>query len=813
MRKARNIILLVLFGVALMLGWPRLMDLIWPPQPKSESALVKFGTQTASEGAAIRLPDLNAEAVIEIGDAVVSTSRMLRRKAYDLVADVMRRFPLLGMVPVEPKKPPEPQVKAPEAPAELIALGHGPNPYYLKVLLNTHGGSIQQVILTAFNEADREGREVRVNGTPKNLQLVPGLTRPRASSLHGQREINEKEPELFPGKVNAQNYEALGYPLAYPSYVMFHYESPDDERPIDMLGSREWKVIAVSNDNNADEQFVVFQTELSDPYNLIITKTFTLKRKEYHVGMQVDVARSPNKTGINKFRYQIQGAHDLPIEGEWYTSIFHQIIVGFADDKGKSSRYIEDAARIREWEGSDRQNRPEKAAIRYAATTVQYFASVIAVDDQQDNRRFIEYVRATPWGKPPPAKSGHEFLNDATVRTITEEFDPGIGVSHKYLLYQGPIKVRLLKQLSKGKEVNDALVDRYLDKINLGTMTDGHMPNWFGRRASDFYWTDLVVAFTNLVHSLLYYLHQDVLNLGICIVLLTIIVRGLLFPLSRRQAHNAQVMQAKMAKLQPELRKLQEKFKDDFHRMNQERMKLYKEHGVNPFAALGGCFMLLLQMPVFMGLYYALQESVFFRLYDFLWIPNLAAPDMLIRWGESIPFISTPEDIGAMLYLGPFFNVLPIIAVVLMLFQQKMMMPPSDDPQVQAQQRMMKFMMILFGLFFYKVAAGLCIYFIASSLWGLTERKLMPKAKPSDEGAAEGPSPTARKEKNEPPKTLGWWGRKKARWKEKWKKVLEEAQKQAEYRREQNQQQSPGSTPSAPPNRGGGGGKKKRKKK
>ena len=70
--------------------------------------------------------------------------------------------------------------------------------------------------------------------------------------------------------------------------------------------------------------------------------------------------------------------------------------------------------------------------------------------------------------------------------------------------------------------------------------------------------------------------------------------------------------------------------------------------------------MVLLQMPIFLGLYYALQESIHFRLASFVWIENLAAPDMLKWWGENIPFISRPEDQGGLVYLGPFFNLLPV---------------------------------------------------------------------------------------------------------------------------------------------------------
>jgi YidC/Oxa1 family membrane protein insertase len=79
------------------------------------------------------------------------------------------------------------------------------------------------------------------------------------------------------------------------------------------------------------------------------------------------------------------------------------------------------------------------------------------------------------------------------------------------------------------------------------------------------------------------------------------------------------------------------------------------------------------------------------------------------------------------LYLGPYFNLLPVIAVTLMLLQQKMMTPPPADEQQEMQQKMMKYMFVFIGIMFYKVAAGLCVYFIVSSLWGLCERKLLPK--------------------------------------------------------------------------------------
>jgi membrane protein insertase Oxa1/YidC/SpoIIIJ len=207
-------------------------------------------------------------------------------------------------------------------------------------------------------------------------------------------------------------------------------------------------------------------------------------------------------------------------------------------------------------------------------------------------------------------------------------------------------------------------------------------------------------------------------------------------------------------------------------------------------------------MPIFMGLYYALQESTLFRLAPFwpTWINNLAAPDMMIGWSDKIPWISRPQDFGGFLYLGPFFNLLPVIAVALMIAQQKMMTPPPADEQQAMQQKMMKYMMVFFGLMFYKVAAGLCVYFIASSLWGFAERKLLPKFKPNldtgptveaskqssdgittNRSGAKGQTAKAKRRAAEPAPVetgvRGWFQTRRERFREWWAEVLEQARK------------------------------------
>jgi YidC/Oxa1 family membrane protein insertase len=214
-----------------------------------------------------------------------------------------------------------------------------------------------------------------------------------------------------------------------------------------------------------------------------------------------------------------------------------------------------------------------------------------------------------------------------------------------------------------------------------------------------------------------------------------------MFPISRRQA----LMSQKMQELGPELKKLQEKHKDDNAAKAQATFELYRKHKINPVGA--GCLPVLLQMPIFLGLYYALQESVHFRLASFLWIRNLAAPDMLFYWGESnlpvLEWLTNTNNLGSMMYLGPYLNLLPIFAAGLMLMQQKLLAPPPTNEEQEMQQKTMQIMMGVMALFFYKVAAGLCLYFIASSLWGVCERKLLPKKKLAAAGApvAEVPVP------------------------------------------------------------------------
>jgi YidC/Oxa1 family membrane protein insertase len=232
--------------------------------------------------------------------------------------------------------------------------------------------------------------------------------------------------------------------------------------------------------------------------------------------------------------------------------------------------------------------------------------------------------------------------------------------------------------------------------------------------------------------AVLHFFYSIVGNYGISIIMLTVLVRGLMFPISYKQTQNM----AKIQALKPEMDRINEKYKGDMQKKSQATQELYRKHSINP---LGGCLPVFLQMPVFVGLYRALLVDVELRQSPLIsqsirWCSNLAAPDMFYDWSSFMPSFVTQGQ--GLLGLGPFLNLLPLVTVGLFLVTQKMSMPEPTNEQAAMQQKMMKYMTLFMGVLFYKVASGLCLYFIASSLWGIAERKLLPKAQTPDAGAA-----------------------------------------------------------------------------
>ncbi len=225
-------------------------------------------------------------------------------------------------------------------------------------------------------------------------------------------------------------------------------------------------------------------------------------------------------------------------------------------------------------------------------------------------------------------------------------------------------------------------------------------------------------AFVNFIALSLIYLDTILKNWGVpyafgfSIIIFTILVRLATFPLNMQQIKSSKAMQD----LQPRMKELQEKYKNDREKLAQEQMAMYKEAGVNP---LGGCLPTLVQMPIWFALYQALtQLSNEGLLYEgFMWIPSLAGPpvsqsgDIIPPWLWQLPWTES------LAYL-----VLPILLLVSQYYMQQMMTPPNPDPQQASMQSMMKIMPIMFGYFSLIVPSGLTLYWFTSNILALAQQ-------------------------------------------------------------------------------------------
>lgn len=235
-------------------------------------------------------------------------------------------------------------------------------------------------------------------------------------------------------------------------------------------------------------------------------------------------------------------------------------------------------------------------------------------------------------------------------------------------------------------------------------------------------WFKMVsIPLSGLLHFLK---HNLLFNYGLSIIALTVIVRGCMYPFSLKAAKNAQLMQ----EISPELKKIAEKYKNDLQKRGEAQSELFKKYNYHP---LSGCAPMFLQLPIFLGLYRSLAVDIELRQAALIpgidWCSNLAGPDMLFYWRPYLWEYFSGEASG---WLGPYFNLLPLISVALLQVHQRLFTPPATDEQTKMTQDMMKYMTLFMGVLFFKVPAGLCIYFITSSLWSVVERLTLPKMKP-----------------------------------------------------------------------------------
>ncbi|HEX5471852.1 MAG TPA: YidC/Oxa1 family insertase periplasmic-domain containing protein [Lacipirellulaceae bacterium] len=488
----------------------------------------------------------------------------------------------------------------------------------------------------------------------------------------------------------------------------------DAKRMAGLLETGNWKLAA------HDEKSAIFERDFPE-LKLRLLKHYTIAtapaeaRNEpdfpaYHLYLDIelqDTDRADSKAPPRKVAYRLDGPTGMPMEGWWYSrkvsrnwsSSVRDVEVRFV---GSSVSEISNSSiakgKVEPMEGK---------TLAYACVDGQYFSAVMIPQlSGLEDSWFLKTEAVIVDTKPDEKNSMYANVTPRMYRK-TISLDAGATHHDSYQIFLGPKRPDLLSAyyLKSAQWAGDATYS-LKDLIYYG---------WFSS-----------VARVMLV--ILHFVYFIVRNYGIAIILLTLVVRGAMFPISYKQTQNM----AKMQALKPEMDRINEKYKDDMQKKSQATQELYRKNKINP---LGGCLPLLIQTPIFIGLYRALMVDVELRQAPMFgshiqWCSNLSAPDMFLNWSNVMPNFITHG------ILGPYLNIFPIVTIVVMLITQKMAMPPAASDQAALQQKMMKYMMIFIGFMYYRVASGLCLYLIFSSAWSIAERKLLPKTQTAGAAAS-----------------------------------------------------------------------------
>jgi YidC/Oxa1 family membrane protein insertase len=585
--------------------------------------------------------------------------------------------------------------------------------YFLQTELTSKGAAVSSIV---FNDP----RYRELSNTKVPLKLVGNDADQRMSKAINDRKAAESDQEMaaeklrsvqsavHPGEVSTDvdgartTLEAANEKLRLAdrnvslAQTTFNTDFPEFDalfpKGESALSSRNWNVAKVTADPDHPGVNSAVTFEFPSPDGkLILEKRYWLESIKGGAGtnkaarevrdddtpgylLHLDIKLQNAGPQESTVTYMLQGPVGLPLEDAANARKFRDLKMGFLLPTGGINAQTKTVSQVL---SDEEKNKVEewKSPLKYIGVDVQYFTALVLPTDDQLKDRTIE--RSQPMLIETPSVKTETDLS-VQLESVKVALAPNTSVTHHFELFAGPKRRTLLASLQAE-----------------GVLDFG----WFA-------------SISNVMLMVLNFFHGMGIPYGMAIICLTVLVRACMFPLSLRQAAQAQ----RMKEMQPKLAELKKKYADNKEKLAMANLELMREFKVNP---MSGCLPLVIQMPVFIALYQALQFSVDLRLAPFLYFNNLAAPDALFKLPFTVPWLGWTT-----------FNLLPIVAVALMVVQQKMFMPPPTDEQQEMQQKMMSYMMVVMGAMFYKFPSGLCVYYISSSLWGFGERKLVTWWKP-----------------------------------------------------------------------------------
>jgi YidC/Oxa1 family membrane protein insertase len=527
-------------------------------------------------------------------------------------------------------------------------------PYYMKVVAPQEQPSQPGDITTTtpVQQAESPASEPNVYSNTANNIVV----RPLAENIQqdASEQIVTVETELYSAKVSSRNGGS------FTSFILNKYKASDTT-----------SVQLVDNFNKDNLLFEAISVDgiplvLSEPWNLIgsassinvsdrskslkfttvvlgktITKTLTFEPSSYQIGISFDL--SEIKDQISQGLYSLSWNGGLPAtEKNLKDELFYYKAYVYQGDELSSEKLRKNKTLDEKYRGQT----------NWAGTRNKYFlTAIIPTDNSVGGSLQGTYESETP------------KFNFSVSQQVNS--------SNSFSLYLGPLEYKSVSSLGVDLEQTMSMGFSLIRPISRGVLA-------------------ALVA-----------MHKFIPNYGVVLVIFSILVKVLVYPLTRKSYQSMR----QMSTVQPKLKALKEKYAKDPQKLNKATMALYKEEGVNP---MGGCLPMLIQMPLLFALFQVFRSTIELRGEPFmLWITDLSAPDTLIEIG------------------GFPINVLPLLMAVSMFIQQKMTPTAAGAGQ---QKQMMYFMNIFFIFIFYRLPSGLNLYYTLFNVLTILQQKyLTPK--------------------------------------------------------------------------------------
>jgi YidC/Oxa1 family membrane protein insertase len=430
-----------------------------------------------------------------------------------------------------------------------------------------------------------------------------------------------------------------------------------------------------------------FRSQTGVPFTL--KKSYVLQPRDYMIELRVSIENSINEypaLNYNGYAYTVGFGPQIGPEFEKLdrrNEFREYLYFPLAEGKKQSVRMKQEAKQIDE-------------LVKWAAISGKYFA-VIAVPD---STQYLITYDTRP----------KEGLNEQSSLYFSRPEIKSSRNTDVFRFYIGPKKLDILRSYNDAEKNSYTLADMKFDEIASRSVLIG----WL---------VEILKFFLELFHRL-------IPNYGVAIILVTVLLKVLLFPLTRKSYEST----ARMQTLQPKMNELREKYKNNPQKLNQEMAAMYKKEGVSP---LGGCLPMLLQFPILIAFYSLLNTHFALRGAVFIpgWINDLSAPEAVVTF-TPVTFLSF--EFGAI-------RALPFIMLVTTFLSSKLMQSPSTDASGRNMKMMTYMMPIMFFFILYNMPSGLLLYWTMQNIFTVAQQWYINYRRQKKNAGGTGPGPIRKK--------------------------------------------------------------------